>query len=107
MTISLHGRTIDLRKALPLTIGDWKRLEQLGITDRTLREPSITTIATLVHYVLHKADPQTTMEEIDALPLTAPAVQETLRAINQETVDAPFSTPSTPSVAPTGGPSGT
>lgn len=109
MEVALNGRQIDLRKALPLVIRDWKALELQGLTTARLREPTISDAAAIAFYVLHKADPSVTQDEVDDLPLNDPAVLAVFRALNvaQEGPDVPFSTASTLQVRRTAGASET
>lgn len=99
MEVVLNGRTIDLRKALPLVIRDWKALERQGVTAARLRDPGVSDAAAIAFHVLHKADSTVTQDEVDSLTLDDPAVQAVFRALNvaQEGPDLPFesSTPST------------
>ena len=67
MKVTLGIREIDLSKALPLKLRDWRILEKKGITAKTLENTSIEAVAELVFLVLNKADGTVTMEEVDDL----------------------------------------
>ena len=109
MELTVGGRTINLRKALPWTAGDWEDLEtETGISPTRLSErPSTKEIISIVHAVLKKADPAVTRNEVRTLELGGPEMRTVLDALNTQRVDVPFSTLSTPSPAPTDGPSET
>jgi hypothetical protein len=107
MDVVFNGRQIDLSKVLPLRIRDWKTLaSRYGITTRALATADIAEVSVLVWYVLNRADPTITQEEVDDIP--APPIPDVfthvLNLVNaQQDVDVPFSTPSTSSAEPTAG----
>ena len=107
MDVALNGKMINLAKALPLRLRDWKALEAAGITAGALQQGRITEAVAVILFVLQKADPTVTAEEVDDLALTDPLIRTVLEALREETIDRPFSTLSTPSPAPTAGPDAT
>lgn len=66
-TFVCNGKTCDLSTVLPLKLGDWKKLEQKGLTQDRLAKLSMTDLCELVFYVLNKANPEVTMEDIEQL----------------------------------------
>lgn len=109
MELTVGGRTINLRKALPWTAGDWEDLEtETGISPTRLSErPSTKEVISIVHAVLKKADPAVTRDEVRTLELGGPEMQAVLGALNRQEPDRPFSTPSTSSPGPMDGQSET
>jgi hypothetical protein len=94
--VRINGKNADLRKAMPLTIGDWKKLEAEGITAEQLKDnPSITKTATFLTYILHKANPEIFEADVDTVSLKDPQIQNVFAALAVKEVDIPFSTPST------------
>lgn len=89
--VELNGRKIDLSKALPLKIKDWKQLEKVGIPISALAEGKVSHMAAIIFHVLHKADSNVTQEEIDELQLEGAVVQKITSLINgsQETISRP------------------
>jgi hypothetical protein len=111
-TVTLNGRTIDLSRVLPLTLGDWRGLKKLGVTPQLLsrldKDTDADVIAAYAFYLLHKADPTVTPDEVDALTFEQLGpILLAIGAASQQDGDRPFSAPSTPSPPPTGGASGT
>lgn len=90
--IELNGRKIDLNKALPLKLGDWKRLEKQGVTPASLSEGKISDSVAIIFYVLHKADETVTEEEVEDLTMTDPVVLKTVGLLqaSEENVDRPL-----------------
>jgi hypothetical protein len=82
LTITLGDREINLGKALPLTLGDWRRLEQQGISPAKLAEGKVNDLVVLLLHVLHKADSTVTEAEVEALSLTDPRIVSVMSAIN-------------------------
>lgn len=110
MLVHLNGREIDLRRALPLTLRDWKALEKQGININTLSAtPHVADVVALVTYTLQKADPTTTADEVEGLTFEDDAVTTVLQGVRagKAFLTSPSSTPSTSSPAPTDGPSTT
>lgn len=69
MEIDLHGRKIDLSKAVPLLVADWKALGRQGVTPERLANASadVEAAAAYTAHVLSKADPSVTLDEVDRL----------------------------------------
>lgn len=110
MLVHLNGREIDLRRALPLTLRDWKALEKQGIDLNAINtKPRVADVVTLVTYALQKADPATTADEVEGLTFEDDAVTTVLEGVRAGKAfsTSPSSTPSTSSPAPTDGPSTT
>ena len=99
MMVTLNGRSLDLARALPLTLGDWRALQRRGITAKGLAAGAdAESLAGLLYHVLHKADPEVTEAHVDALPMRDPVVKAVLEALAEaEAPDRPFSSTSTPS----------
>jgi hypothetical protein len=110
--VKLNGREIDVAKAVPLTMGDWRALRKLGVTPQALarlgEDVDVEVLAAYAFYVLHKADPAVTSEEVDGLTFEQLSpIMQIIGAAGRTDGDRPFSAPSTPSAPPTGGPSET
>lgn len=112
MQVELNGRTIDLTKAVPLVMKDWRLLQRT----KQINWGRLSTISSdpeaahgYIAYVLRKADPTVTDEEIDQLTDTQMlAALEAIRQAHEAAgVLIPFLTPSMPSVKPTDGLPGT
>ena len=103
MKVTLGIREIDLSKALPLKLRDWRILEKKGITAKTLENTSIEAVAELVFLVLNKADGTVTMEEVDDLELDSDTFKQVIEAINKKKVVKAFLTPSISSAPITDG----
>ena len=69
MEIELNGRKIDVSKAVPLLVADWKTLGRQGITPERLANASadVEAAAAYVAYLLSKADPSVTLADVDRL----------------------------------------
>jgi hypothetical protein len=112
VVVELNGRTIDVARTLPLTMGDWRALRKLGVTPHALtrlgEDLDVEVLAAYAFYVLHKADPSVTSEEVDGLTFDQLGpILLAVGAASQQDGDRPFSAPSTPSPPSTGGASGT
>jgi hypothetical protein len=56
-TVELQGKTFDLSKSLPLTLGDWEELEEAGIRPTDLQgQVSFKKLRIYMTHVLKKAD---------------------------------------------------
>lgn len=97
MKVQFKGREIDLAVVVPLKIRDWKLLEKKGVTPNGLSDTKINDISILAHYVLSKADPTVTEEDIDGLTLDE--LVSILRDAKpgESVIDRPTLTPSTSS----------
>lgn len=55
--VELQGKTFDLSKSLPLTLGDWEQLEEDGIRPADLQgQPSFKKLRLYMTHVLRKVD---------------------------------------------------
>lgn len=92
--INFHGREITVSGALPLKIKDWKALDKLGVSPNGLTENNIGQLSILIYYILSKADPSVTQDEVDDLTM-----EEAVKIIGAmkltETPDRPTLMPST------------
>jgi hypothetical protein len=105
MMITLAGLQVDLSKSLPLKLRDWKNLEKLGVSNKSLRDGSLTEASIVIFYVLNKANNQITQDMVDDLSVEDPTLSTVLDAINStDKIDPgflPTSTDSPPSTAGT------
>lgn len=69
MSIKIGGREVDIKKAIPLTIRDWKQLKERNINLRDLSNPDVDTLSGFLLYLVQKVDPGATQEEVDALAI--------------------------------------
>lgn len=70
----LNGKSIDLKKAIPLTIGDIRALKKSGLDILkigTTDAMGVDQIVTLLLYVFKKSNPEVTVEDVDTLSLPA------------------------------------
>ena len=94
MKVSFKGREIDLSTVVPLKIRDWKLLEKKGISPKGLSENKVSDIAVLCHYVLSKADPTVTEEDVDGLTLDELVGILKDSKPSESVIDRPILTPS-------------
>jgi len=79
--VRVGGRTVNLAGVLPLRVKDWKALEARGINPRKLGDSvSVTDAAAYMLFVLQKADPAVTSEDVDDLSMAEAA--EILKVLN-------------------------
>ena len=71
MKLQLGEKQVDLNDAFPLTIGDIKALETIGVIDNKeeMNAGSVTMISKLVFHLARKVDSEVTEAEIDAIPV--------------------------------------
>lgn len=69
--IKLGKKTIDLSKAMPLTIGDWKAFERLEIVtkDGNMGVAGATQVCALLLHLAQKVDKGVSEKDIEAIPL--------------------------------------
>lgn len=96
---TVNGKKVDLDKALPLKIGDWRKikgavgLDLMKLGGRTV-DLDLDTIVNLLRWVMAKAESSITIEDVDTLSLAE------MTKLNQRIfsdggpVDRPTSTPS-------------
>ena len=82
--IVLNGKSINLKPALPLVLKDWRELEEKGIDPNSLSSGKVSQMIGLVFHVLHKADPTVTIDDIESLAITDPAIQGVINSINDQ-----------------------
>lgn len=90
MDVQFKGKTLDLAKALPLKLKDWKHLEKKGINSKQFEEGAINAISVVTQYVLSKIDPAITQDEVDDLELNDPILQAVMKAVGGENPDKSF-----------------
>jgi len=107
----MNGRKIDLSKAMPITVGDWKALGTKGITPERLANAAADVAGTTSYcvYVLQKVDPAVTEADLDVLTFTQLiSLLETIGAASRAAQpNVPFSTSYTPAPPDTAGTLGT
>ena len=70
MKITVDGKELDLSGALPLTLGDLKKLKRAyGFGDAQLASGDILAAAAVLLILLQKLDSSITEEQLDRLPL--------------------------------------
>src|SRR3990167_6164956 len=94
---------VDITDFPPLTIGDKKALKKDGMSFVDLMNMSPDDEARLVLFFLRKTRPQTTLAEVDALPMKVGQDIITHGVRCSSEVDSPLSPSSTPSAGTTGG----
>lgn len=85
--LMLGGREVDLTKALPLKLRDWRKLEKDGITSKAIEGGAMEATFNLAFYILKKADPAVTEDEVDDLTLTE--LKRVIEGVNEENVNRP------------------
>lgn len=111
MELALNGRTIDLRKALPLLVKDLRALYRRGVSlDKALNDRDQEALFQVMLYVLRKADATITEEEIESL--SAPQYAELWNMIDKaaeqlRSAESPLGSTSTSSPGPSTGPNAT
>ena len=91
LNIEWYGRTVNVNKAVPLTLKDWRELEKQGIAAANLEAAKITDLIGLMFHVLHKADQTVTMDEVEGLTMTDPRIPKIVGCISaqEEKLDRP------------------
>ena len=71
MKLQIGEKEIDLNGAFPLTVGDVKELEKIGIMDSKgeMSTGSFARVSDLVLYLARKVDQEVTESEIDNIPI--------------------------------------
>lgn len=103
---TIGGEKVDFTNFPPLTVGDKKKLKadpDYNVDFNKIRDLPPHDEAKLILFICRKVRPQTTMDEVDAMPVLASQkiIAHMVQASLQ--IDAPFSTPSTSSPAATAG----
>lgn len=94
MEVEFKGKKIDLSKALPLKLRDWKELERRGVTAKQFDQGVMQAISSVAYYVLSKVDTTITQDDVDDLELKDPVLQQVMTAIGGEAPDRPSLTSS-------------
>ena len=86
--ITVHGKTIELKNSLPLTLGDWEKLSKAGVMKGAQISMSMNEPGGMIEFILilaRKQDKDTTREEIEAIPLeNVPHVHEVVDKLIEE-----------------------
>lgn len=71
-TLAIKESKIDLGKALPLTLGDMRKLEKLGLLSNLgeLKPNGMEDVAKVLHYLVSKIHPEIKLDDLDEVPLT-------------------------------------
>ena len=71
MKLQLGDKTVDLNGAFPLTVGDIKMLETIGVMDSKgeMNAGSVIMVSKLLLHLARKVDPEVTEVEIDSIPI--------------------------------------
>lgn len=89
MIVKLHDKEIDLSKAVPLKVGDWRALKKLGVNPKDLEVFDWEIGGKFLHYVLHKADSSVTEEDVNNLLPTDLLITAVFRAAGGEQTKNP------------------
>lgn len=89
MIVNLNGKEIDLSKAVPLRVKDWKALGRIGVRPNDLADFTWEAGAKFIFFVLNKADSTVTQEDIDNLLATDPIIAAVTRAAGGEKAKDP------------------
>lgn len=104
MLLKMKDKVIELRDALPITLGDSRRLKRefnTKVEDLFSGDPDA--VGNLLLVLLRKVDPELTQEHIDCIPLhVLKNVGDEIKESSTE-VDRPTSAPSTVSPSTTDG----
>ncbi len=92
-TISINGTSYDLRKAMPLTVGDWEDLDSKGVLEGDTIRQTVTASIDLVLQLVKKISPEITRDEVRNISIVdmrevAAAVQAVI-AEEADKVDRP------------------
>ena len=67
----LKGKTYSLMKSFPLTLGDWRKLGEIGLIDANnnlvMKGPE--TISKFLHHLVYKQNPEIDVDDLDVLEL--------------------------------------
>lgn len=80
--VLVNGLDVDLDRAFPLTLKDWRGLKSRGVTPQSLQQGAdADQIHALVYYVLSKAEPRVTEADVDALSMRGATLKTILAAL--------------------------
>ena len=80
-SFEINGKKVDLLKALPMTLKDWRVLKERGVSGDKLAE--MEGIETYARYLITKANPEISDDDIDLLTQTE--LTQILNCVNQIT----------------------
>lgn len=83
MKITVNGKELDLIGALPITLGDVKRLQRTyGVSESQLAAGDVTAAAALLLILIQKLDPAVSEDHLDSMPLSV--AEDAFRFIGAE-----------------------
>lgn len=91
--IKVNGKEANLRKSVPLTIGDMKKLKkEHGVNLAKLGNDGIDIddMSSLLYYISHKANSDITVDDVDMLPSSSLGNIMTIFQELQKEIDPPF-----------------
>ena len=83
-TVTVNGKKADLNKAFPITIGDYKKLKERGLSREILSsaEFDLDDLSTFCWYFLNKANNDITVEDVDELDIHSNVLKEVMQGVN-------------------------
>ena len=89
--VTVAGKEVDMRKALPLTLGDFRKLKKNhNVEQKDLGGGDIEITVRFTHYLLSKANPAVTEEDVDSLTMEdLNTIMKTLTTKDFMVVDRP------------------
>lgn len=102
MEVTINGKTVDLSRAVPLTLGDWDKLQKQKVLKENgeVEIKGAQTIIKLVTYIAQKADKNIDEKDVREVPLNkvnAIAKWIEIQMSESEEPNGPLSDSSTPS----------
>lgn len=80
--VTVNGLDVDLDRAFPLTLKDWRTLKSRGVTPHSLQQGAdADQIHALVHHILSKAEPRVTEADVDALSMRGAALKQVMAVL--------------------------
>ena len=70
-TVTVAGKEIDLRKAVPLKVKDFRRLQEMGVDLTNLNPNDFNSSVKMVLVVLQKCDPEIKEADVEDMEVTA------------------------------------
>lgn len=78
----INGKTVDMSKALPMTLGDWSDIqEQHGVGIADLGNYNMPAMCKVLFFVCHKSNSEVTMDDVRNIQISK--VLELMKPINQ------------------------
>ena len=70
--LTIGAAEVDLSRALPLTLGDMRKLERLGLTNEagSLTVAGIEGVAQVLHLLIEKVNTSIKLADLDSLPVS-------------------------------------